>query len=189
MPGLPRSARLRRERGFLRFLTKDGSSALHRIREYQAVCRVCLRPIEASDNFWQRVFDIPAVAPPLELQVHVLKAGPRALARCADCPDPLAALDTVSGPNRNHGGVAIDRSVAVGIMVDDDDQAAQIAVVPRHGDAAVGRREHVGPYTACDVDAAMRTRARWPSEPSQSPKAARIRGGPSAGAVMARPRG
>src|SRR5437773_705759 len=71
MPGLPRSARLRRERGFLRFLTKDGSSALHRIREYQAVCRVCLRPIEASDNFWQRVFDIPAVAPPLELQVHV----------------------------------------------------------------------------------------------------------------------
>src|SRR2546422_3403663 len=73
-PGLPRSARLRRQRRFLRFLTKDGSSAFHRIGEYQAVCRVYLRPIEASDNFGQRVFDIPAVAPPLELQVHVLKA-------------------------------------------------------------------------------------------------------------------
>src|SRR5256712_12442171 len=100
MPGLPRPARLRRERRFLRFLTKDGSSALHRIGEYQAVCRVCLRPIEASDNFWQRVFDIPAVAPPLELQVHVLKAGPRALARCADCPDPWAPLDPAPVPTR-----------------------------------------------------------------------------------------
>src|SRR5437667_9601870 len=108
MPGLPRSARLRRERRFLRFLTKDGSSALHRIREYQAVCRACLRPIEASDNFWQRVSDIPAVTPPLELQVHVLNAGARALARCADCPDPLTARDTVSVQNRDHGGLATD---------------------------------------------------------------------------------
>src|SRR2546429_6846011 len=41
-----------------------------RIGEYQAVCRVCLRPIEASDNFWQRVFDIPAVAPPLRSEEH-----------------------------------------------------------------------------------------------------------------------
>src|SRR5439155_9055115 len=160
MPRLPRSARPAPRAALLKIPYKDGSSALHRIGEHQAVCRVCLRLIEASDNFWQRIFDIPAVAPSLELQVHVLKAGPRALARRADCPDPLAALDTVSGPNRDHGGVAIDRSVTVGYMVVDDDQAAQIAVVPRHGDAAVGRRQHVRHHTACDVDAALTTRAR-----------------------------
>src|SRR3989449_5618844 len=69
----------------------------------------------------------------------MLKARPCALPRCADRPDPLATLDTVPDPNGDLGEVAIDRSEAVRIMVDDDDQTAQVAVVTRDGDAAAGR--------------------------------------------------
>src|SRR5207247_9235346 len=88
-------------------------------------------------------FDGFDVATSLLLQAHVLNASPRALPRCADRPDPLATLDTVPDPNGDLGEVAIDRSEAVRIMVDDDDQTAQIAVVTRDGDAARGRRQHI----------------------------------------------
>src|SRR2546430_9020696 len=64
----------------------------------------------------------------------MLKARPCALPRCADRPDPLATLDTVPDPNGDLGEVAIDRSEAVRIMVDDDDQTAQVAVVTCDGD-------------------------------------------------------
>ena len=56
----------------------------------------------------------------------MLKAGPRALPRCADGPDPLAALDTVPHPHGDLGEVAIDRAMAV-IMVDHDDQTGALA--------------------------------------------------------------
>ena len=46
------------------------------------------------------------------------------------------------------------------IVGDDHDQPAQIAVVPRHGDAAVGRGEQVSSDAARDVDAAMGTQSR-----------------------------
>src|SRR5439155_1043592 len=81
-----------------------------------------LRVIEASYNPWERVFDGVDVTPSLQLQVHMLKARPRALPRRADRADPLATLDILPDPYGDLGEVAIDRSEAVWIMVDNDDQ-------------------------------------------------------------------
>jgi hypothetical protein len=67
-----------------------GSSALHRICEHQTVRRV-------------QLFDLLHIVSSLQLQMHVLKAGQRALPRCADCPDPLAALDSIPDSNSDHG--------------------------------------------------------------------------------------
>src|SRR5881296_3956433 len=102
------------------------SSALHRICEHQAICRVHLRVVETSDDPWERVFDGVDVTPSLQLQVHMLKARPRALPRRADRADPLATLDILPDPYGDLGEVAIDRSEAVWIMVDNDDQPAQV---------------------------------------------------------------
>src|SRR3989442_15098792 len=109
------------------------TSALHRICQHQAIRRVRLRVVETSNNPRERVFDCADVAPSPQLQVHMLKARPRALPRCADRPDPLATLDTVPDPNGDLGEVALDRSEAVRIMV------------------------HITTHPACDVDAAMGT--------------------------------
>src|SRR5881628_192081 len=154
---LVQGLRLVAHRVLLVSASADRSSALHRICEHQAIRRVRLRVIETFNNPWERVFDCVDVAPSLQLQVHVLKARPRALPRCADRPDPLATLDTVPDPNGDLGEVAIDRSEAVRIMVDDDDQTAQVAVVTCDSDAAGGCRQHISTHPACDVDAAMGT--------------------------------
>src|SRR5213595_2217018 len=92
------------------FLFLGRSSALHRICEHQAICRVHLRVIETSYNPWERVFDGVDVTPSLQLQVHMLKARPRALPRRADRADPLATLDILPDPYGDLGEVAIDRS-------------------------------------------------------------------------------
>ena len=120
-------------------------------------------------------FDVLHVQPSLQLQMHVLKASQRTLPRRADCSDPLATLDTVPDSNSDHGEVTVDRSVRTRIVVDDDDQTTQTAVIPRHGDATVGRRQYITARAASDVDAAMGARSWVPSAPSHAPKP--VRGG------------
>jgi hypothetical protein len=124
------------------------------------VGRVQLCPIEASDDSRARILDGLDVAAPLQLRVHVIIAGPRALPRCPNGPDRLAAVDFLSGLHGDHREVAVDRSVTVRIMVDDHDQTAQIMVVPRHGDAALGGGQHIGSDAARDIDAAMEAQSR-----------------------------
>ena len=88
-----------------------------------------------------------------------LTSRPRWSSRCtcsnpghARCPDVPTV--PIRWP-RSLGEVAIHGPVAVGIVIDDDDQSAQIAVVPRHRDAAAGRRQHVRAHSASDVEAPM----------------------------------
>ncbi len=108
----------------------------------------------------------------------MLKARPRALPRCADRPDPLATLDRIPDLDRDLREVAVDCSEAGRVMVDDDDQPAQIPVVSRHRDVAVGRREHVSSYPASDVETSMRGESRIALRAQPVTKARQDSGGP-----------
>jgi hypothetical protein len=115
-------------------------TALHRIGEDQSIGAIGFRFIEAPDDEGQRIDDGVDIEAPLHLEMDVLEARPRALPRGADRPDALAAPDVVAHPNGDLGEMAVDGAEAEWIVVDHDDETAQVAVVTRDGHSAVRGR-------------------------------------------------
>jgi hypothetical protein len=118
-----RAARRRRPRASVTDSAPDG------VGEDESVVGVRPRRVKAADQARTRVLHRVPVAAALQLQLHVLEARPSPLPRGPDGSDPLAARDDIAGPDRDLREVAVDGPEAVRLVVDHDDEPAQVAVV------------------------------------------------------------
>src|SRR5207249_10378767 len=159
-------------------------SASDRIGQRQTVSRIDRRAVEAPDESACRILEILGVAATLELEVHVLVAGPRALAGRADGADALPACDVFAGGHGEGGEVAVHRAIVVRLVNDHEDQSAEVVAVACDHDTPVGGGKDIAARPGGDVDATMGTEARIAfaaspvTEAGQGPRAAaRANGG------------
>jgi hypothetical protein len=99
---------------------------------------------------------VARVVSPLQLQVHVLGTRPGALPAGAQSAQRLAARDGLAHRDRQRREVTVDRSIPVGLVIDDHDQPAQAVTVPRHRHPSTGRGQHIDPGPSGHVDASVR---------------------------------
>jgi hypothetical protein len=125
----------------------------------------------------ERGVSLNTVRAALEAIGEIVEATPAVASDADEATFARLALAWLDG---ERGQAAIDRPIAVGVVVDDDDEPAGL-VVP-HGVelAAPGGREHGSARAARDVHAAVTAvEARVaPSGPRRSPKPDSVRGLP-----------
>src|SRR5207253_3897653 len=115
------------------------------------------RAVEAPDESACRILEILEVAATLELEMHMLVAGPRALAGRADGADALPACDVFAGGHGEGGEVAVHRAIVVRLVNDHEDQSAEVMAVACDHDTPGGGGKDVAARRGRDLYGPMVT--------------------------------